>query len=151
MRKHRTDTAKSAADMFDVAQQPPLMPPAHCNVPDEVLPFWHTIISRRPRETWNDYDQEIASELAKDQFMAQRLRREVEENGATSNGKPTAEAKVLDTTVKRIALLTRLLLLNTTAQEGKQEDMQKRHAAEKAAAKQVEEVKKYNGLIATRH
>lgn len=152
MKKHPSSTAKGAAAMFDTVQQPPIMPPAHCNVPDEALPFWRSIIDCRPRETWHDHDLEIASELAKDQLMAQQLRREVEANGTTSKGKPIAEFKVLNTTISRIALLTRLLQLNTSAtNSGQPEDRARRNAAEKEATKQVKTMEKYDGLIALRH
>lgn len=64
-KRHRSDSAKSAAKAHQNAAQAPIEPPAYVTLPEPCKPFWQAIVTSRPRDTWTDADLVQAANLAR--------------------------------------------------------------------------------------
>ena len=64
-KRHRSDSAKSAAKAHQNAAQAPIEPPGYVTLPEPCKPFWQAIVTSRPRDTWTDADLVQAANLAR--------------------------------------------------------------------------------------
>ena len=64
-KRHRSDSAKSAAKALQNAAQAPIEPPGYVALPEPCKPFWQAIVTSRPRDTWTDADLVQAANLAR--------------------------------------------------------------------------------------
>jgi hypothetical protein len=64
-KRHRSDSAKSAAKAHQNAAQAPIEPPGYVALPEPCEPFWQAIVTSRPRDTWTDADLVQAANLAR--------------------------------------------------------------------------------------
>lgn len=64
-KRHRSDSAKSAAKAHQNAAQAPIEPPGYVALPEPCKPFWQAIVTSRPRDTWTDADLVQAANLAR--------------------------------------------------------------------------------------
>ena len=64
-KRHRSDSAKSAAKAHQNAAQAPIEPPGYVALPEPCKPFWDAIMTSRPRDTWNESDLVQAANLAR--------------------------------------------------------------------------------------
>lgn len=72
-KRHRSDSAKSAAKAHQNAAQAPLEPPGYVTLPEPCKPFWQAIVTSRPRDTWTDSDLVLAANLAKTQHAIESV------------------------------------------------------------------------------
>ena len=66
-KRHRSDSAKSAAKAHQNAAQAPIEPPGYVTLPEPCKPFWQAIVTSRPRDTWTESDLVLAANLARTQ------------------------------------------------------------------------------------
>lgn len=150
-KKQKSDSATGQVSMFAAAQKGEILPPEHCDVPPEAMPFWRSIIECRAKESWFGHDLEIAADLAKDQLLSRETRKFLDEHGHTNEkGKTRPESRTLAATARRISLYTRLLAINSRAVVGKSVEMQRRRSAEREAEKKMDGIGAHDGLIPTR-
>lgn len=64
----KADTAAGAVQAMLNAAAPALMPPDHCRMRDEDMPFWRAIVDARARDEWTPANLVIAAQLARCQF-----------------------------------------------------------------------------------
>lgn len=64
-KRHRSDSAKSAAKAHQNAAQAPIEPPGYVTLHEPCKPFWQAIVTSRPRDTWTDADLVQAANLAR--------------------------------------------------------------------------------------
>ena len=64
-KRHRSDSAKSAAKAHQNAAQAPIEPPGYVALPEPCKPFSQAIVTSRPRDTWTDADLVQAANLAR--------------------------------------------------------------------------------------
>lgn len=126
-RKQRIDSTTAAVAVMLDATKGELLPPAHCPLADDALPFWRAIIRGRAREEWEATPTLMvtASSLAWTQWQIVKLRSSIEKD-------PLPDAK----TVQRMSDLQRLEMayLRTLQQhgrgaEGEARDVGKRRSA----------------------
>lgn len=55
-KRHRSDSAKSAAKAHQNAAQAPIEPPGYVTLPEPCRPFWEAIVSARARDLWTPAD-----------------------------------------------------------------------------------------------
>lgn len=119
MRQTRSDSATAAVQAAQNAAQGPLEPPAHVTVPDEARPFWAALVHNRPRHKWNEADLATAAMLARAQYDAERLAREIDAEGDLIDGKLNPKHALVDKLGRRIMSLSRLLHVHPEATEGR--------------------------------
>ena len=66
-KRHRSDSARIAAQAHQNAAQGPLEPPGYVTLPEPCKPFWNAIVTSRPRDTWTESDLVLAANLARTQ------------------------------------------------------------------------------------
>lgn len=130
-RKQRIDSIAAAVSVATSAGQQ-ILPPDHCPLPDEAMPFWEAITRGRAREEWNSTPSLLvtASNLAWTQWQIVTIRKTVEVEAV-----PDAKA------VQRMSDLQRLEMayLRTLQQHGRGAEGEKRDvAARRSAAGQIE-------------
>ena len=72
-KRHRSDSAKSAAKAHQNAAKAPIAPPGYVTLPEPCKPFWDAIVTSRPRDTWTDSDLVLAANLAKTQHAIESV------------------------------------------------------------------------------
>jgi len=100
------------------AAQAPIAPPGYVTLPEAAEPFWRALVLNRPRDRWNDADLAIAAHLARAQADAERLQRELDAEGDLLGEKLNPKHRLLETVVKRIERLVRLLHVHAEATIG---------------------------------
>ena len=117
-KRHRSDSAKSAAKAHQNAAQAPIEPPVYVTLPDECKPFWDAIVTSRARDTWTESDLVTAANMARVQQALQEVA-----IGGDEHVKLT-----------RLALaLARSLSVHVTATAGRAADMVNAATAEREA------------------
>lgn len=133
-RNPRSDSAAAAVQAAQNAAQGPLEPPAHVTLPDGARPFWDAVVRNRPRHRWNDADLATAAMLARAQCDIERLQRELEAEGdLTEAGTLNPKHRLLETLVKRVASLSRLLHVHAEATIGRVDNNAKTLGVERDA------------------
>ena len=64
-KRHRSDSAKSAAKAHQNAAQAPIEPPGYVTLPEPCKPFWDAIVTARARDLWTQADLIQAANLAR--------------------------------------------------------------------------------------
>jgi len=129
-RQQRSDSTTAAVLAFQNAAQGPIAPPEYVHLPEAAVPFWRALVLNRPRDKWNASDLAIAAHLARAQADAERLQREIDAEGEVIGDKLNPRLRLLETTIKRIERLVRLLHLHPQATIGRAEDSAKPLALE---------------------
>lgn len=117
-KRHRADSAKSAAVAHQNAAQAPIEPPGYVTLPEPCKPFWDAIVTARPRDTWTESDLVLAVNLARTQHALESV-----EVGTDKHAKLT-----------RLAMaLSRSVAVHPTATVGRAADMVNAATAERQA------------------
>lgn len=124
-RQPRSDSITAAITAAQNAAQAPLEPPEYVTLPEAAKPFWRALMLNRPRDRWNDSDLAIAAHLARAQADAERLQIELEREGDFIAGKLNPRHRLLEQTIKRIAMLAKLLHVDAEATQGRGRDQGK--------------------------
>ena len=79
-RKQRIDSATAAVAVMVDATKGELLPPDHCPLPEEAMPFWRSIVRGRARDEWEGTPSLLvtASSLAWTQWQIVKLRASIE-------------------------------------------------------------------------
>ena len=64
-KRHRSDSAKTAAQAHQNAAQAPIEPPGYVTLPEPCKPFWDAIVTARARDLWTQADLIQAANLAR--------------------------------------------------------------------------------------
>lgn len=121
-RQPRSDSLAAAVVAAQNAAQAPIEPPEYVTLPDAAKPFWRALMLNRPRDRWNDADLAIAAHLARAQADAERLQREIADEGDVLGDKLNPKHRLLEQIVKRIERLVRLLHVHAEATVGRPAD-----------------------------
>lgn len=118
-RQRRSDSITAAVVAAQNAAQGPIAPPQYVTLPKAAMPFWRALVLNRPRDRWNDADLAIAAHLARAQADAERLQGEIDAEGdLLDDGKVNPKHRLLETAIKRIERLVRLLHVHAEATIG---------------------------------
>lgn len=129
-RNRRSDSVTAAVVAFQNVASGPIAPPEHVHLSEAAEPFWRALVLNRPRDRWNASDLAIAAHLARAQADAERLQREIDAEGEVIGDKLNPRLRLLETTIKRIERLAKLLHLHPDATIGRAEDNAKTLALE---------------------
>lgn len=122
-RQRRSDSIAAAVVAAQNAAQGPIAPPEYVTLPKAAAPFWRALVLNRPRDRWNDADLAIAAHLARAQADAERLQRELDAEGdLMADRRLNPKHRLLETVVKRIERLSRLLHVHAEATVGRAAD-----------------------------
>ena len=123
-KRHRSDSAKSAARAHQNAAQAPIEPPGYVTLPEPCKPFWDAIVTSRPRDTWTESDLVLAANLARTQHAIESA-----PVGSDEHAKLT-----------RLAMaLARSVAVHPTATVGRAADMVNAATAEREARSQPDD------------
>ena len=144
-KRHRSDTASEATRRMTDALSGPVQPPAHVALRETDWPFWHSIVSARAKDSWNNADLEMAGNLARTKADIDRLGKEIDEEGDTienQRGTPVMNPKhtLLETLSRRAVALSRMLHVHAEATQGRARDTGKRGKAEQETEGALEQV-----------
>lgn len=129
-RRPRSDSAKAAVQAAQNVALGPLEPPAYVSLREQDKPFWTAIMKARARHTWDDADLVTAATLARAQADIQMLQARIDVEGYVVEGKINPAAQLLETLVKRVTSLSRLLHTHAEAKLGRARDNGKTLALE---------------------
>lgn len=132
-RRPRSDSAKAAVAAAQSVALGPRLPPSHLKMRECDKPFWFDIMTARPRDTWTDADLILAGQLSRTYADIEHLQAAIDEFGMIYDGKPNPCCTLLDTMTKRAMALARQLMINTVSTVGRQPDIAKGAALERAA------------------
>jgi len=118
----RSDSAAAAVVAAQNAAQPPIEPPEYVDVPEAAKPFWRALMRNRPRDRWNAADLANAAVLARAQADVERLAAEIAAEGDIIDGKLNPKHPLMETTIKRVAAVSRLIHVHAVATEGRAHD-----------------------------
>lgn len=144
MRQTRSDSATVAVQAAQNAAAGPLKPPGHVKLPAKARPFWAALVRNRPRHKWNDADLATAALLARAQYDAERLAREIEAEGDVIDGRLNPKHGLLDKLGRRIMSLSRLLHVHPEATQGRAREQGNALEAERDAEKARETASESN-------
>ena len=144
-KRHRSDSAKSAAKAHQNAAQAPIEPPGYVALPEPCKPFWQAIVTARPRDTWNEVDLASAANLARCQADIEALQAQIDEAGFVIDGKVNPACELLEKMSRRALALTRAIAVNTVATVGRSADIVKGAELERQARADMQD----DGLIPT--
>ncbi|RTZ72220.1 MAG: TerS protein [Gammaproteobacteria bacterium] len=150
-RKSRSDSTAAAVNAFQAGQ---LEPPPHVRLRKGDLPFWRSIVSCRPAESWTAADLEQAANLARCKADIERLQLEIDDEGdvvVNQRGTPIVNPKhtLLETLSRRTVALSRILQIHAVATAGDSRDLRKAARAEREAKRLMQEAD--DGLIPKPH
>lgn len=117
-RQRRSDSIAAAVVAFQNAAQGPIAPPRYVDIPPAAKPFWEALVLNRPRDRWNASDLAIAAHLARAQADAERLQAEIEAEGDLLGERLNPKHRLLESVIRRIERLVRLLHLHPEATVG---------------------------------
>lgn len=132
-RQIRSDSAEAAVRAAQNAAEGPLEPPGHVTIPAEARPFWDALMRNRPRHRWNDADLATAAMLARAQYDADRLAREIDAEGDVIGDRLNPKHALVDKLGRRIVTLSRLLHVHPEATQGRARDQGNELALEREA------------------
>ncbi|MBE0591226.1 MAG: TerS protein [Gemmatimonadales bacterium] len=121
-RQPRSDSIAAALVAAENAAQAPIEPPDYVDVPEAAKPFWRALMLNRPHDRWNAADLATAAVLARAQADVERLQREIDDEGDVVGATLNPKHRLLETIVKRIAALSRLLHVHAEATVGRAVD-----------------------------
>lgn len=136
MRQTRSDSAAAAVQAAQNAALGTIEPPAHVTIPVEARPFWDALVRNRPRHRWNDADLATAAMLARAQYDADRLAREIDAEGDVIGDRLNPKHALVDKLGRRITALSRLLHVHPEATQGRAREQGNTLAAEREAEDQ---------------
>jgi len=126
-RRQRIDSATAAVAVMLDASKGELLPPDHCPLPEDAMPFWRAIVRGRARDEWEATPSLLAtaSSLAWTQWQIVRLRESLEDELV-----PDAKS------VQRMSDMQRLEMayLRTLQQHGRGAEGEKRDVAARRSA-----------------
>jgi hypothetical protein len=143
MRQHRTDSEQAAVAAAAAAASPDIEPPPHCNLREGDLPFWHSIVRARAKDTWNVSDLEVAASMARAKADIERIQREIDQEGdVVKNDRGTQiinpKHTLIETLTRRVMAGSRMLHVHAEATNGESREqsgkLAKQREAEAAAA-----------------
>lgn len=124
-RRKRIDSATAAVEIMSTSLTK-LMPPDHCPLPEDAMPFWDAIARGRMRVEWDATPALLvtASNLAWTQWQIVKLRRSIEDSAV-----PDAKAVSRISDLQRLEMAyLRSLQQNGRAAEGEARDVGKRRS-----------------------
>lgn len=124
-RQRRSDSIAAAIVAAQNAAQAPIEPPGYVTIPEAAAPFWRALMLNRPRDRWNEADLATAAHLARAQADAERLQREIDAEGDMMGDRLNPKHRLLETVLKRIVYLARMLSVDAAATVGRQADQVK--------------------------
>lgn len=132
-KRRRSDSEKAAVQAAQAAALPPLPPPEHLMLREDVRPFWDAIVQARPRDTWTDADLAMAANLARTQADIEAVQANIDADGLMVGGKPNPACDLLDKMTRRALATARQLKVDTISTVGKAQDIHKGAALERKA------------------
>lgn len=156
MKKKRTDSndfQRGAVAVEDI------LPPSHCCVPDDALPFWHDIIRTKSHDLWTDVDLMHAANLAVVYYQIAQNRMELLDEGPVifndrGTPIPNPRQRVISELTSQSVQLSRILQVHSQATNGDSKDLKERNTkARKAgdAVRAIEEDDVDSMLLGARH
>lgn len=144
-RRQRTDSIAAAVRIAEAVAAGVPRPPAHVQLRERDEPFFESIVRARPLATWNESDLEIAASLARAKADAERLQREIDDEGdvvVNARGTQIVNPKhtLLETLSRRILALSRMLHVHAEATQGESREQKvkaKAQAQVEAATQQA--------------